>query len=167
MAGQRLLLLVKSYFARGGTEAEPGVTSSAGSGASQECGLGRGAAASCRRDARRSRPRAPCPSLPLFAAGPRRPPRREESPGGKREPARFAVLFQKSEFEMREFGKLCGGIIEDERRVPAARERASWGYVPMVEVPPERRPVGRRGTVEASALRRHAPTLITHCSLIM
>lgn len=49
----------------------------------------------------------------------------EESPGGKRDPARFAVLFQKSEFEMREFGKLCGGIIEDERRESPLPE--NWG----------------------------------------
>ncbi|XP_013372145.1 PREDICTED: uncharacterized protein LOC106149059, partial [Chinchilla lanigera] len=38
----RLLLLLKSYFARGGTGAEPGVTSPRGPGASEECGLGLG-----------------------------------------------------------------------------------------------------------------------------
>lgn len=37
-------------------------------GASEECRLGRGAAASCRRDARQPRPRAPRLSPPLFAA---------------------------------------------------------------------------------------------------
>lgn len=116
MAQQRLLLLVKSYFARGGTGAEPGMTSPRGLWSLKECGLGRSAAASCRRDARQPRPRAPrrlC-SLP----GPGYPPLLMGREEGKVDPALLIVLFQKSEFEMREFVKQCVRTVKDERREP-------------------------------------------------
>lgn len=87
------------------------MTSPRGLWSLKECGLGRSAAASCRRDARQPRPRAPrrlC-SLP----GPGYPPLLMGREEGKVDPALLIVLFQKSEFEMREFVKQCVRTVKD------------------------------------------------------
>lgn len=125
-AQPRLLLLVKSYFARGGTGAEPGVTSprglrellrNAGSGAAPPPPAG---------ETRASRGRAPRASRRLCS-----PPAAARGSGRERGPAPLAALLQKWESEMRVFGEPCSGTTEDGRgESPNAGSEAPWACVP-------------------------------------
>lgn len=153
MARQRLLLLVKSYFALGGTGAEPGVTSPRGP--RRFSGM--------RARARRRRRLLPERRAPVPAArpAPRAPRRLCSLPGPA---ARHGWRGARAGNETRPVHCPVPDIgIRDAivwqavwwdhkgraQRIPAARERGSRGYVPMVEIPPAWLPVGRPGTVEA------------------
>lgn len=93
-------------------------------GASEECRLGRGAAAaSCRRDTRQPRPRARAPRRLCSPPEPGRPPPLAGS-WRERGPAPLAALLQKLQFEKRELGKQRGRAPGGDRRdTPSPTQR--------------------------------------------
>ncbi|XP_036901679.1 atherin-like [Sturnira hondurensis] len=105
MARRRLLLLAKSYFARGGAGAEPGVTSPRGlRELRRNAGSGAAPPLPPAGETRASPGRAPrAPRRLCSPPGPRRPPPLRGSGGGKGGPAPFPALFRKPEFETLEF----------------------------------------------------------------
>lgn len=170
MARRRLLLLAKSYFARGGTGAEPGVTSPRGlRELRRNAGSGAAPALPPAGETRASPGRAP--RAPRRLCSPPRlrrlPPPLWGSGGGKGDPAPFAALFQKPDFETRESGEQCGQTAEDGRRhTPAAPAEVRWGQGPEVEGPPQRLRGARRGEC-ASTPRRRLPASVAHRFLFM
>lgn len=129
MARRRLLLLAKSYFARGGTGAEPGVTSprglrelrwNAGSGAAPPPLPPAG-------ETRASPGRAPrAPRRLCSPPGLGRPPLRG-SGGGKGDLAPLAALFQKPEFETENLVSSVAGPLRTSAGTPSPPQQRCAG----------------------------------------